>query len=247
MNIEIITPEALTALLKEKHAVMNELSAATITFSGLFCPHCFCSASFLPTPAGESAVICNNPRCGKTAMLSVAHECFITQAELVARRAGPEVDIPDEEPPITPDGGGPPRWTSRFRGQPRAFTAVSIGVEARIATCPNCRGIHHVQDCPELRQALLSRPEPRASVDLGRELCWLKWANHPLFIALLCALSTKRMAYYAESYIAFVRTIRPDTDLTAGQVLTTWLRLIAEHEDDGPPPAAPAVALRWAA
>ncbi len=123
----------------------------------------------------------------------------------------------------------------QLQGRPRAFTAQSIAIEARIATCPNCQGIHHVQDCQE----------PRASIDLGRELCWLKWANHPLFIALLGKLTTRRMAYYADSYIAFVRTVRPDTDLTAGQVLAAWLRLIAEHEDDGPPPAAQR--LRWAA
>lgn len=137
-------------------------------------------------------------------------------------------------------------WTveSTTAARARAVTRESIQIESRIAVCPNCQGIHHIQKCPELTSALFA-PEPAErpwyDVALGRELCRMKWRNFRAFVALLQSVPTQHLVIYAESYIAFMRDYNAKTDLTTKDVLGVWMRIIADEGDRGP--AAPALRL----
>jgi hypothetical protein len=70
--------------------------------------------------------------------------------------SNPEDDNEGDEPPVYPAPGG------------RAVTLQSLAIEARITTCAYCRGIHHIQKCPQLRHAVfvgfLDWRRPRARI-----------------------------------------------------------------------------------
>lgn len=135
----------------------------------------------------------------------------------------------------------PSRFGSKFwfdRSEvirPRAQTLQSIAIEAKLATCGYCAGIHHVQACPELHHAL--HTERWIGADLGRGLCQMLWRNHAGFVALLLEATPGRLVEYALSYQAFIRANKPDSDLTVNDVLVSWRR--AMGGDRGP--AAPAL------
>jgi hypothetical protein len=137
--------------------------------------------------------------------------------------SNPEDDNEGDEPPVYPAPGG------------RAVTLQSLAIEARITTCAYCRGIHHIQKCPQLRHAVFVASW--IGVDLGRGLCQLRWRNHAKFTQLLESVTPARLVEYAESYVAFIKDNRPESSLTTHEVLDRWLPLIGGD----PGPAAPAM------
>lgn len=112
-------------------------------------------------------------------------------------------------------------------GATRAFTALSIVIDQKMFRCRACDGPHFVQSCPQIRAHLFAQGERAPSFDIGRELCWLRWAKFELFVSLLRNVTTaKRLDYYVRSYLAYVKANKPDTDVTAEQVLGQWQKLI---------------------
>lgn len=103
--------------------------------------------------------------------------------------------------------------------RPLAITRQSQAIEARLATCGYCQGIHHVQSCPELRAS-----DADWRIALGRELCRMKWRDFKAFVALLLSVPTEHLVIYAASYQAFIRSYRPDSALTINEVLAVWTR-----------------------
>ena len=68
-------------------------------------------------------------------------------------------------------------------------------------------------------------PAPWSDPALGRELCRMKWRDFRGFVALLREVRDHgHLVTYAASYQAFIRSHRPDSDLTITQVLTAWAR-----------------------
>ena len=141
-------------------------------------------------------------------------ECY-TEARQPSADDDVPTDIPDEYPNPTPGGPPPPEF---------AQTLQSQAIESRIATCANCQGIHRTQECSEIRAHLFA-PAPWSDPALGRELCRMKWRDFKGFVALLREVHAHgHLVVYAASYQAFIRSNRPDSDLTITQVLTAWAR-----------------------
>jgi hypothetical protein len=113
--------------------------------------------------------------------------------------------------------------------QPMAVTRQSQSIEAKLTVCGYCAGIHHIQQCPTLRNAVLAPVWKGA--DLGRGLCQLLWRNHAGFVQLLSNATPARLVEYAESYLMFL-AIRSSTNLTVREVLARWAREIGS--DRGP-------------
>jgi hypothetical protein len=128
---------------------------------------------------------------------------------------------------------------NRLEAAQLAFTRQSIAIESRLNVCPNCQGVHHVQKCPELKQALLAPEVSWKDVALGRELCRMRWKNFRAFVALLMSVPTEHLVIYAESYIALLRDYNAQCDVTITDVLGSWMRMISDAGDRGP--AAPAL------
>ena len=124
-------------------------------------------------------------------------------------------DIPDEYPNPTPGGPPPPEF---------AQTLQSQAIEARIKRCANCDGAHFTWACPEIALRLFA-PALWSDPALGRELCRMKWRDFKGFVTLLREVRDHgHLVVYAASYQAFIRSHRPDSDLTITQVLTAWAR-----------------------
>jgi hypothetical protein len=119
--------------------------------------------------------------------------------------------------------------------RPRAVTAQSLLIEAKLITCSYCQGIHHIQQCPQLRAQLFA-PDvaPWHDIALGRELCRMRWKNFRAFVALLLSVPAAHLIIYAASYQAFIREYRPDSDMTITQVLTAWANDMRRGGDRGP-------------
>jgi hypothetical protein len=123
--------------------------------------------------------------------------------------------------------------------QPRAVTLTSIVIDQaaqRNRICPNCQGAHYGWQCPEI-VARLFAPETDTSwkdIALGRELCRMKWKNFRAFVALLLSIPAEHLIIYAASYQAFVRSCRPDSDMTINQVLEAWSKDMRRGSDRGP-------------
>ena len=72
-------------------------------------------------------------------------------------------------------------------------------------------------------------------VDLGRELCRMRWKDFPRFVTLLRTVGQAgHLRAYAASYVAYIETYGP-ASLTIPQVLTVWGRIMDDR-------AAPLVA-----
>jgi hypothetical protein len=106
----------------------------------------------------------------------------------------------------------------------RAQTKQSREIEARLTVCAYCQGIHHIQNCPMLRNAVFA--PTWVGADLGRGLCQMRWRNASGFVQLLESATPARLVEYAESYIAFIRANRPESTLTTHEVLKRWTPLI---------------------
>jgi hypothetical protein len=96
-------------------------------------------------------------------------------------------------------------FVDRFAATQFAVTRQSLAIEARLAVCGNCQGIHHIQHCPEIHARLAAEPvsltdRPWYDVTLGRELCRMKWRNFQAFVALLLSVPTEHLVIYAASY-----------------------------------------------
>jgi hypothetical protein len=140
-----------------------------------------------------------------------------------------------DPPPPEPNPLGDEEGDSTPPDRPRAVTAQSLLIEAKMATCSYCQGIHHIQQCPELRARLFA-PDvaPWHDIALGRELCRMKWKNFRAFVALLLSVPAAHLIIYAASYQAFIREYRPDSDMTINQVLTAWANDMRRGGDRGP-------------
>jgi len=121
-----------------------------------------------------------------------------------------DVENEPESPPVYPAPNG------------RAHTLQSIAIEARLTVCGYCQGIHHIQACPSLLNAVFTKQWVGA--DLGRGLCQMRWRNHAGFVELLLQATPARLVEYALSYQAFIKTQKPDSDLTINDVLISWRR-----------------------
>ena len=114
---------------------------------------------------------------------------------------------------------------NRFSAAQFAQTRQSIAIEAKLAVCRNCGGIHHIQRCPELTRALCTpEPPPWHDAELGKELCWMVWHRYQAFITLLHSVPSNQLIIYAASYQAFMRSHSPASDLTITQILEKWNR-----------------------
>lgn len=140
--------------------------------------------------------------------------CYGGRANIVATFV-PDDDVPTDNPDVdsTPGTYGP--------NPPRAVTAQSIAIEAKLTVCGYCEDIHHIQACPTLRQAL--HAEVWQGADLGRGLCQMRWRNHAGFVALLSEATPARLVEYAQSYLLFLASTS-STNLTVHEVLTSWTR-----------------------
>lgn len=140
------------------------------------------------------------------------------------------VEAPDETPP-----------ESIVRSL--AFTRQSLQIEATMQRCHNCGENHRTWQCPAIRQALFEPKTPTErpwyDVELGRELCRMKWHNFRGFVALLLSVPTEHLVIYAASYQAFIRTHNDQTTLTINQILQAWANDMRRGGDRGP--AAPAL------
>ena len=118
----------------------------------------------------------------------------------------------------------PAAIVARFQpAPPRAQTLQSIQIEQTMRRCHNCGADHRTWQCPAIAQRLfVSDATPWADADLGRELCRMKWRNFTGFVTLLLSVPPAHVLSYAASYQAFIRTYRPDSDLTINDVLRVW-------------------------
>ncbi len=101
--------------------------------------------------------------------------------------------------------------------------------EWRTERCHNCNGPHATWRCIEIGDRLFAA-DPRASWSdpaLGRVLCALRWRDFSRFRALIGSVTSETLIAYAASYQAFIRSYRPDTDLTITQVLAAWAKISA--------------------
>jgi hypothetical protein len=115
--------------------------------------------------------------------------------------------------------GGRAQVVATYR--PLAVTRQSQAIEARLSVCGYCQGIHHIQQCPTIHNAV--RAKVWKSADLGRGLCQMLWRDHAGFVQLLSDASPARRVEYAESYLMFLAS-RSSTNLTVREVLATWAR-----------------------
>jgi hypothetical protein len=161
-------------------------------------------------------------------------DCYGGRADIVASYQSQVIGPPPFEDPLPSDAPGD---NDSIPGdeRPRSVSLQSLAIESRIVTCAYCRGIHHIQKCPQLRHAVFVASW--IGVDLGRGLCQLRWRNHDGFTQLLANATPARLVEYAESYVAFIRENRPESSLTTHEVLDRWLPLIGGD----PGPAAPAM------
>jgi hypothetical protein len=113
--------------------------------------------------------------------------------------------------------------TSELIKRRAALERIRVAVMARVL-CTNCGGFHSVQKCPELWSEL------RADPTLGAQLMGLWWKKHTSFVAMLINADAARRRHYAYSWVAYIRTYNPATELTAYRMLARWA-----HEMDPEP------------
>lgn len=121
--------------------------------------------------------------------------------------------------------------------QPRAVTRASMAIDQaaqRNRICANCQGAHFTWQCPEVARRLFADDTSWKDIALGRELCRMKWKNFKAFVALLLSVPAEHLIIYAASYQAFVRSCRPESDMTINQVLEAWARDMRRGGDRGP-------------
>lgn len=129
-----------------------------------------------------------------------------------------------DDPPPDDGPGGP--LIPGDDGYGRAASRQSLAIEAKIATCKNCAGIHHTQKCPEIA-ARLHAPEPWKDIALGRELCRMRWVNFSGFVTLLREVRGHgHLTTYAASYQAYIRDYSPDSTMSLDDVLAAWWRMM---------------------
>ena len=173
---------------------------------------------------------CNNERCGKTAALSVAHEAFIARETLLERRGDPPEPSDNPDVDSTPESEGP----HQMRYQARAFTAVSIAVEATMLRCHNCGAAHRTWQCPEIHELLSG-----SAVYETQELIFLWSVSRALLIAKLTRLTAPQLTIQACDFAAWLND-QTHLDLPATSVLAIWEHMIA-GTDFPPRSAAPAM------
>lgn len=115
----------------------------------------------------------------------------------------------------------------------RAHTAQSIQIEARLATCGYCQGMHHIQRCPEIAVRLFAEPDWK-DVALGRELCRMRWRDFRSFVALLLSVPAEHLIIYAASYQAFIRSYNDQSTVTITEIVQSWTRDMQRGGDRGP-------------
>ena len=112
-----------------------------------------------------------------------------------------------------------------LHGLDNRFAATQVAQRNRL--CPNCQGAHFGWQCPEVARALFAPPATDwKDVDLGRELCRMRWKDFPRFVTLLRTVGQAgHLRAYAASYVAYIETYGP-ASLTIPQVLTVWGRIM---------------------